>query len=731
MTSSRRDFLRLMALSGGALVVGIRLTASAEPGEGESFRPDAWLRIEPDGSVVVQIGKSEMGQGVRTSLPMLVAEELDVDVESVRIEQASPGPDFDDLGTGGSSSHQDLWDPLRKAGAAARTMLVAAAAARWAVAAETCRTEGGSVIHGSQRLPYASLLKDAAMRPVPENPTTRTPDSFRVIGTSRKRIDAPKIVTGKATYGLDVRLPGMLYAVVARPPAFGRKMKSFDAAKARKFAGVRHVLEIPSGVAVVAENSWAAIRGRDALEVVWSESAESSFSSEDHLKKLAAATEEPGVTIRRDGRGRDGFSGAAKTLEALYLYPFAAHAAVEPVNCTARVTDDDCEIWSPTQTPNVVQLVGSRVLGIPESAVTVHVTLLGGGFGRRLWWDFDREAIEIAKQIKGTPVHLFWTRDDDMRHGYFQAAAAHRLRAGLDANGRVIAWEQRKASTPHNARRPYTEAQTTDADWVRSSAWGVYDSPYAIRDSEMTYRVVDAPVPIGPWRAVFAPSSVFARESFLDEIAVAVGRDPIQLRLALLGEGDETIAPTLQIGRETIDRPRLRKVIETVAAKSGWGDPVPRGVARGVACDVFHNGTLVAYVVDVSLRSRPSAWSLPFVVERVVCAIDCGVPINPNGIAQQVESGVIWSLSNMKGEITFEDGQARESNYDGFSVVTQDETPGAIEIHIVESGDSRPHGVGEPTVSPFAPAAASALSRLTGRRIRRLPVRPSDLVISE
>lgn len=730
--SSRREFMAVLAGAGGALVLGIDvrpLWSRDSSRTAQAFRPDAWLSIDADGSVTVVVGKSEMGQGVRTGLPMIVAEELDVPLERVRLEQASPGPDFTDLGTGGSSSTMDSWDPLRRAGAAARAMLVGAAAARWGVGPDTCHTQDGEVAHEAtgRRLPYGELVADAARQAVPSDPPLKSRSTYHLVGTPRNRIDGPDIVAGRARYGLDVRVPGMRYAAVARPPMLSGRVGSFDDRRARQVNGVLEVVEISTGVAVVGEHTWAAIKGRAALEVRWEDGPHASFDSARHADTLEAATSEPGITIRREGTGRDGFADAARSLEGVYRYPFAAHASVEPVNATALVEGDRCEVWSPTQTPNAVQIFAGRVLGVPQDHVTVHVTLLGGGFGRRLGWDFDVEAVEIAAALPGTPVQLVWTREDDLRHGYFQAASVHRLRAGLDGRGRIVAWEHRKASTPHNARRAPTPEQLRDPGWLIGSAWGVYDTPYAFPSFEASYAVVEAPVPIGPWRAVFSPSSVFARECFLDEVAVATDRDPLDLRLELLDSSGPAIEPTFTINGDLVDRRRMRAVFERVADAAGWNRRVEPGRARGVAGNVFHTGTYMAYVVEVSLRPEARDGELPFRVHRVTGALDCGLVINPNAVRQQVESGVVWGLSNMKSEMTWRGGVTQETNYDGFRVLRLEETPRIIEVHLVGTDAERPHGVGEPVVCPLAPAVANALSRLVGRRIRRLPVRAEDL----
>ncbi|MGD8277200.1 MAG: molybdopterin-dependent oxidoreductase [Gemmatimonadota bacterium] len=728
--STRREFVRVMAGASGALVLGIDFRPAAARAQSPSFRPNAWLAVNADGSVLITVGKSEMGQGVRTGLPMIAAEELGVPFERVRIQQASPGPGFTLLGTGGSTSTTDMWTPLREAGAAARVMLVGAAAARWGVDAAACRAEDGSVVHAAsrRRLGYGELAAEAARQPVPDRPTLKRPSEYTLLGTPRQRLDGPDIVTGRARFGLDVRVPGMRYAVVARSPVLGGQVESLDDSAARAVNGVLDVLRIPTGVAVVAEHTWAAIKGREALRIEWSPGPSASFDSDLHAEALEQATLEPGVTIRRDGAGRDGFAGAAREMDAVYRYPFAAHASVEPVNCTAHVDGDRCEVWTPSQAPDAAYQIGAQLLGIPLENVTVHVTLLGGGFGRRLNYDFDLEAIRIAAAKRGTPIQLVWTREDDIRYGHFQAAAVHRMRAGIDAQGRIIAWEHRKASTPHNARgRAPTDEQKRDPDTVREWAWGVYDTPYAFPAFEATYAAVDAPVPIGPWRAVFSPSSVFARECFLDEVAVSLGHDPLELRLELLDSSAPGIAPTFTIDQEIVDRRRMHAVLERVAEAAGWGRTAPAGHALGLAGNVFHTGTYVAYVVEVSLLPDAGPGRLPFRVHRVTGAVDCGLLINPNAARQQVESGVVWSLSNMKNAMTWKGGVAQQENFTDFPVVTMDEVPPVIEAHFVGTEAERPYGLGEPVVCPLAPAVANALSRLGGRRIRRLPVTAADL----
>jgi len=620
----------------------------------------------------------------------------------------------------------DVWDPLRVAGASARAMLVGAAAAQWSIAATECRTEPGRVLGpGGRAASYGELAEAASHQPVPEAPALKTAADRRLIGHRTPRVDGPAIVTGQARYGLDVRLPGMRFAVIARPPRFGGSVASFDPAPALAVNGVLQCIEVPSGVAVVARSTWAAIAGRRALAVRWREGDGSAFSSAAHAAELRAAVEESGITTRRDGTGRGALEGAARRMSAVYEYPFAVHAAIEPVNATAHVTRGRCEIWSPTQTPGAVQYYAARALDVDREDVTVHVTLAGGGFGRRLGWDFDVEAVEIARHLDA-PVQLVWTREDDLAHGYFQAASADRVEAGLDADGRVVAWDHRKASTPHQARGRPTAEQLADPEYLADSSWGMVDQPYAFPALETSYRVVNIPVPIGPWRAVFAPSAVFARECFLDEIAAEAGTDPLALRLRLLGAGDPSIPDMFTPQRRSFDRRRLRAVLETAAARAGWDRPTPAGRARGIAADVFHTGTYVAHVVEVARRAGARPGELPFTIERVVAAIDCGVVIDPDGVAQQAESGVLWSLGNALGETTFEGGRAVEDNFHRLRIPRMADVPGVIETHLVDNDDARPHGLGEPVVSTFAPALVNALARLTGRRLRRLPLRADD-----
>lgn len=715
MNATRREFIRLSVLSGSALAIGFRAgdSAAAEP---QPFQPNGWIRIDPDGFVTLTVGKSEMGQGVRTSLPMILAEELGADWTRIRLVQASPGPDFQRLGTGGSFSVSGSWKPLRTAGAAAREMLLSAAALTWGVDRAECRAANGSVVHlpTKRSMHFGELTAKAATLPLPVDPPLKPLSEASLLGRPTKRFDGPAIVTGKAKFGLDTKIPKMRYATLVRPPVLGGKVASFDATAAKKVRGVRDVVRISNGVAVVADNSWAALKGRDALIVAFEPGPFAAFDSDVHAGRLATAAATPGFTMTKTGDGLAALEQAAQKLTAEYSYPFYPHAPLETMNCVADVRKDECELWIPTQSPNGAQRDVAKLLGLALEKVRVNVTLMGGAFGRRLANDYAIEAAEVSRAI-AAPVQLFWTRADDMKHGHFQAASVHHLSGGLDATGRLTTWGHKKASSFHNLGAKPTAEELSTAAYYQDSAWGVYDIPYNIASTETAYAVVDTHVPIGPWRAVFSPPSTFARESFIDELARAAKQDPIEFRLRML-DGTETV----KAGGLTIDRQRLRRVLEVVREKSGWTRPLAPGLGRGVACNVYAGQTHVAYVAEASVRDGVPR------VHRVVCVIDCGVVVNPLGIESQVEGGVIWGLSSaFKGEITFRKGEVEQSSFADFEVLRIDETP-VVEVHIIPSHGAQPYGVGEPTVPPLVPAVINAIFDATGKRVRRLPIRPSD-----
>jgi isoquinoline 1-oxidoreductase beta subunit len=693
----RREFLVRAGLGGAGLWLAIRLPSSAQAAAQPpptALEPSAWLRIDPRGQVTIYLAKAEMGQGVFTSMPMLVAEELEADWKTIQVVQAVADPRYGRMGTGGSSSVRGSFLPLRQAGAAARELLVEAAARRWKVDRSTCRAQQGQVIHGptGRTLGYGALALAAAALPVPADPPLKDPKDFRLIGRPVARLEGPAKVSGRAVFGIDVRVPGLRHAVVARPPVMGGKVAGFDRARALAVPGVRQVLEVPSGVAVVADTTWAAIQGREALGVRFDAGPNGQL---DQAAIAAALATAPVVSppVRAEGDLGAALAAAAQRLTATYELPLLAHATMEPMNCTAHVKGKALEVWAPTQAPAFALPALEQAMGFPANRVTLHTTFLGGGFGRRALPDFVVEAAQVSKAAGG-PVQVTWTREDDLRHDFYRPPGRNELAAGLDARGRLVAWHHRVRSPSILQQRFGSSDRGGHPDVVEGAA----DVPYQAGAVLVDCALPVLGLPIGWWRSVYSSQNAFPEECFLDEVAAAAGRDPLQFRLDHLPTGH-----------------RLRGALALAAERAGWGKPLPAGRARGVACHASF-GSHVAEVVEASVEGGRVR------VHRVTCAIDCGQVINPNTVEAQVEGAVVYGLSAaLRGEITVKDGAVVESNFDGYEPLRMDEMP-AVEVHVVPSTEP-PGGLGEPGLPPLAPALANALFALTGRRLRRLPLR--------
>jgi len=695
---SRREFLKVGALAGGGLVVAVHLPApvDAAPAKGAAdLAPNAWLRVATDGTVTVMIARSELGQGSSTALAMLVAEELEADWRMIRIEQAIPAPVYGDMGTGGSASIRSLWLPMRTAGAQAREMLVAAAAARWRTGRAACRAVNGEVVHApsGRRFAYGALAAAAARLPVPADPALKPDREFDLIGTAPARLDTPAKVDGSAVFGADVRLPGMLVAAVAQCPVFGGKAAGFDPAAALQVPGVARVERVGDGVAVLASGTWAAFRGREALRVTWDDGPLAALDSAAIRARFAELAARPGRIVRREGEGAAALAGAARTIEAIYEVPFLAHTPMEPMNCTAHVRPGACEVWVPTQSGSGVREAAAQAAGLAPGAVTVHMTLIGGGFGRRHDHDFVRQAVALSKTV-GAPVQVMWTREDDVQHDVYRPAGYNVLRAGFDAAGAPIAWTHRIVAPGIATQMGLLEPGAPD--W--SAFDGAYNLPYAIPSIEVDFTLHDPGVPLGWWRSVASSQNAFVTECFLDEVAAAAGRDPLELRRGLLA-----------------GRPRHLAVLELAARKAGWGSPLPTGRARGLAVHECF-GSFVAQVAEVEIAAGGAVR-----VRRVVCAVDCGTVVHPDLVRQQMESGIVYGLSAaLKGEITIARGRVEQSNFGDYPMLTLDECP-EIEVHLAPSG-GKLGGIGEPGLPPAAPAVANAVAKATGRPVRRLPI---------
>ena len=706
-TINRRIFLKV-AGTGGALLVGGYIPGLREAGTAEAasvFEPNVWVKISADDSVTIMLSMLEMGQGVMTSMPMLVAEELDLDWNKVKTEWAPADPRFGNPNfggaqlTAGSNSVRGMWKLLREAGATARAVLVSAAAQTWNVAENTCSTEKGEVIHkaSGRRLRYGALVDKAATLPVPKTVSLKNPTEFRLAGKSLPRLDIPEKVNGKAGFGIDVKRPDMLTARVVRCPVFGGKVESFSAEKAKAVPGVRQVVQISSGVAVVADNYWAASKGAQALEVKWNEGPLASLSSTEIMKKYANLAEQPGKFARNDGDAPAALKSNTRSFERVFEVPFLAHATMEPMNCTADVRSDRCDVWVPTQGQTASQQAAVAASGLPAKAVNIHTTYLGGGFGRRGEADFVTDAVETSKAV-GKPIKVVWTREDDMQHDFYRPITYLRMWGALDTSGKPVAFMQRIVQQSLMKRLGPLPPNGVDFISVDGSA----SLPYDIPNIRVEYIETDPGIPYGFWRSVGASVQGYVVEAFIDELATTAGKDPYQFRRDLLTK-----------------HPRHRAVLDLVAEKSGWGKPLPAGRARGIAVmEAF--GSIVGEVAEVSVTNGAVK------IHKAWCAVDCGWVINPDTVKAQMEGGTLYGLTAaLKGEITVQNGRVTQRHFNDYQMIRHNEAP-EVEVHIVPSAET-PGGIGEPSTAIAAGALVNAISAATGKRIYKLPIRPEQL----
>ncbi len=709
-SSSRRDFLKLTATAaiGGGFLLGIGFPARSEVRDtlttDAPFAPNAFLRIDRSGKVTFVMPVIEMGQGTYTSLPMLIAEELEVDVDKVAIEHSPPddkvyaNPLLGAQLTGGSTSVRGTYVPLRRAGATARVMIVTAAAQRWNVDPSTCKAQMGVVVHATsgRKLGYGELVDAAAKLPVPPDVALKDPADFKLIGTPHHRLDVSGKVNGSAKFGIDTRLPGMKFAVVAQSPTFGGKLVSVDDAKAKAVRGVTQVVQLDDAVAIVAIHTFAAKQGLAAAAPQWDPGPNAKLSTADILAQLTSASQKPGAVARHDGDAAAAIAQAARKFDAAYEQPFLAHAAMEPMNCTVHLTRDRCEIWVGTQIPGITQAAVMKLTGLAREQVVIHNHLLGGGFGRRLEYDGTIRAVQIAQRVEG-PVQVIWTREEDIQHDMYRPYYYDRMSAGLDANGKAVAWWHRITGSSIVARYfPAWMKDGVDPDAVEASV----NQPYGFNDIHVDW--VEQPAPAGIttswWRGVGVTRGTFAVESFIDELAAGAKQDPLAYRVALLDKN-----------------PRAKAVLQIAAERSEWGQPLPAGQGRGIAlCIGF--GSFIAQVVQVSVDKDG-------VVDPtyVWCVVDCGVVVNPDTVDAQMQSGIVFGMSAaLYGEITIKDGRVEQTNFGDYRVLRINEVP-RIEVQIVKSLEA-PGGIGEPGTSCVMPALTNAIFAATGKRIRKLPV---------
>ena len=695
----RRKFLKSSAATGGALVIGFSLPAVFRDAQAATDSAiNAWVRIASDNTITILVDRSEMGQGVYMALPMLVAEELEVDLKKVKIDFAPPGEMYINamLGgqlTGGSTSVRDGWEKLRTAGAKARVMLTEAAAQKWGVDASDCKAANGFVTCKGKKASYGSLAEAASKLTPPKEVALKDPSKWRYVGKPLHRLDTADKITGRTQFGIDTKLPGMLYASLAQCPVIGGKATAVDDAKAKGMPGVRNVVRVTDGVAVVADTWWQAKQARDALGITWDDGPNKGLDSPGVFKQLADAMQKPGAKIKEQGNVTEAMQGAAKKIEAIYQMPFLSHSPMEPMNFTADVRKDSALLVGSIQFQQAALGIAAAMTKLKPEQITIKTTFLGGGFGRRIDLDYMMQAIEISMQI-GKPVKLVWTREDDMTHDFYRPASLHQMSAALDASGKPVAISL-KMSSPSITSRLFPPVVKDGVDPFMAEAIVV---PYDIANQSVHTVIHEPGLRVGYLRSVSHALNIFANECFIDEMAAAAGKDPVEFRLSMLGK-----------------QPRYANVLKIAAQKSGWGKPLPKGRARGIALMEGYD-TYMAQVAEVSVQNGAIK------VHRVTCAVDLGRMVNPNIVQQQLESNIIFGLTAaLYGDITLKNGAVEQKNFDTYKLMRINEVP-KIDMHIVKSTE-KPGGIGEPGMAVVSPAVANAVATLTGQRLRQMPLR--------
>jgi len=703
VTMNRRDFIKVVYTAGSGLVLGFYLPStnklSGKPLSSALFEPNAWIKVQPDNIIRIMVGKSEMGQGVLTSLPMIIAEEMDLDFSKVVVEKASANrKKYGWQMTGGSNSVSGGYKKLRQAGATAREMLVMAAAQEWGVSKSECKTKNGIVIHEStgKELSYGDLAEKARNIEVPKKPILKDKKDFSIIGQNVKRTDTLSKTNGTAQFGMDVQLDGMVYATVVHSPVFGGSLKSFNQASVRGISDIIKIFEIESGLAIVAKNTWAALKASKQIKIKWNQGEAAGLDDEKIRKVLINASKKKGSVVRKEGDVKKALKSSKNIIEALYESPLQAHATMEPMNCTAYVQMDKCQVWAGTQDPNGARKIASKITGLSKKKVEVNVTFLGGGFGRRAFNDYVNEAVEISKKMM-KPVKMIWSREEDMQHDYYRPSSVHVMKGAFDQNDNLTTFKHRIVAPSilftQVVKIPFPFKEKADIIAVE----GAKHLPYKIPNMQVDYQMTKTPIPLGWWRSVYNSQNAFATECFMDELAEKSGKDPVQFRLGLLPKSS-----------------RDAGVIKMVAEKSGWNDFKNGTMYQGISCHKSF-GTWVAQVARVSIENNKVK------VHEVFCAVDCGTVINPAIVKAQISSAIIFGLSaTLKSKITMKNGRISQSNFDDFDVLRMNEAP-KIHVYLAEN-DKAPKGVGEPGLPPIAPAVVNAVYAATGNRIRNLPI---------